>query len=133
MKEVSNILPEKVFLIIYLQIIPPRLLEPPVGVDAHVADGADEVLGLCIVHVSPGGVPEGLGQPEVHHVDLAAVVQAEHAVLGICDTVDLHNFRLSSSYLWFDISVDQPPRVYLFEPRQELQPDHGDRLGSIHI
>ena len=53
------------------------------GVDAHVADRADEVLGLCVVHVLAARVPETLGQTEVDHVDVAAVGEAEDAVLRV--------------------------------------------------
>ena len=91
-------------------------------VDAHVADGADEVLGLCVVHVFPGGVPEGLGQPEVHHVDLAAVVQAEHAVLGICDVYS--NFRLQGGP-----SGREP--TGLFKPSVYFQLPHISGIGGL--
>ena len=75
--------------LVYLQIVPTRLLQPPVGVDAHVTDRPDEVFGLRVVHVLAGRVPVALGQPEVDHVDVAAVGEPENAVLRVCDMGDM--------------------------------------------
>ena len=49
-------------------------------VDAHVSDGAGEVLVLAVVDVAPGlRVDVLLGQPEVHHVDDVPVAVGETA------------------------------------------------------
>ena len=37
-------------------------------------------------------------------------------------------FKIVDTHLRFDIPVDQPQGVYLLEPRQELQSEHGDGL-----